>query len=85
MSSAQLLGGEQRVAQVAFLAAMLAEHGVELDDFLPQLVVLAQRVLVVVRDLEQECLHLAAVVAAHHGLEPLLPEIEWCDFHSCDS
>ena len=78
----ELLRGEQRVAQVALLAAMLAEHRVELGDVLAQLVVLAQRVLVVVGDLEQERLHFAAIVAAHHGLEALLPEIEWCDFHA---
>ena len=52
---------------------MLAEHGLELGDLLAQLVVLAQRVLVVVGDLEQERLHFAAIVAAHHGLESLLP------------
>ena len=49
-----LLRGEQRVAQVALLAAMLAEHGFELGDLLAQPVVLAQRVLVIVGDLEQE-------------------------------
>ena len=77
-----LLRREQRVAQVALLAAMLAEHRVELGDVLAQLVVLAQRVLVVVGDFEQERLHFAAIVAAHHGLESLLPQIERCDFHA---
>ena len=52
---------------------MLAEHGVELGDVLAELVALTERVLVVVGDLEHEGLNLAAVVAAHHGLEALLP------------
>ena len=77
-----LLRGQQRVAQVALLAAMLGEHGVELGDVLAQLVVLAQRVLVVVGDREQEGLHFAAVVAAHHGVEALLPQIQRCDLHA---
>jgi len=76
-----LLRGQQRVAEVALLAAVLGEHGVELGDVLAQLVVFAQRVLVVVGDREQERLDFAAIVAAHHGLEPLLPQVEWSDFH----
>jgi hypothetical protein len=49
-----LLRGEQRVAEVALLAAVLGQHGLELGHFLPQPLGLAQRVLVVVGHLGEE-------------------------------
>src|SRR6266540_7553860 len=81
----QLLSREQRVPQVDFLPAVLLEQGLEPRHLLPQAVGFSERCLVVVRGFREKRVHLAAIVAAHHGIETLLTKVERRDFHGKSS
>src|SRR4029079_13108262 len=72
---------DQSVAQILLLAAMLVEERLDLAELLAQAIVLAQGVLVVFRSFGEELADFAAIIAAHHRLKLLLPQVERSHFH----
>ena len=77
----QALRGEQRVAEVPLVLAVLGDHRFEPQQFLVQPVGLAERLLVVVGHFVQQRVHLVAVVAAHGDAQLGLPQVERGDLH----